>query len=126
MRTVDNSTFDQWMQLYSKAWINRNPDLIIEIFDKSATYSEKPFSPPFEGIDEIKKYWQGVCQTQKDITFEYQIISVNDNTGIAHFEASFLRQPGTVNVKLDGIFKVVFNSENKCTSFSEWWQSQKS
>ena len=123
---MNKSPFDKWLQLYGKAWEERNPASIKELFSKNATYSEKPFSPPFEGIDEITKYWEGISQTQKDISFDYQIISINNNIGIAHFEASFLRYPGPIRVKLDGIFQVIFDSEGKCTSFSEWWQSQKS
>ncbi len=123
---MDNSSFNDWLQLYGKAWTQRRPDLIKELFIQDAKYSEKPFSAPFEGIDAITMYWKGVSQTQKDISFEYQIISVNNDVGIAHFVASFLRQPGNVHIKLDGIFQVTLNSQNKCTSFSEWWQSQKS
>lgn len=123
---LDQTTFDSWLQLYGKAWMQKNPDLINELFAEGAFYSEKPFSPPFEGLKNIVNYWKGICQTQNDISFEYQIISVVGNTGIAHFTASFVRNPGNVIVKLDGVFKVEFNSENKCTGFSEWWQSQKS
>ena len=118
--------FDTWLRLYGKAWKQRNPDLIKDLFASNATYSEKPFSPPFKGIEEITKYWQGVSNTQNDISFEYQIISESTETCVAHFEASFIRQPGNVKVSLNGIFLVKFNSENKCTGFSEWWQSQKS
>jgi hypothetical protein len=103
---MDNSSFNDWLQLYGKAWTQRRPD--------------------FEGINAITFYWQGISQTQKDISFEYKIVSVNNDVGIAHFVASFLRQPGNVHVKLDGIFQVTLNSQNKCTSFSEWWQSHKS
>ena len=123
---MDNSSFNDWLQLYGKAWTQRRPDLIKELFTQDAKYFEKPFSSPFEGIDAITLYWKGISQTQKDISFEYKIISVNDYVGIAHFVASFLRQPGNVHVKLDGIFQVTLDSQNKCTSFSEWWESQKS
>ena len=74
---MDNSSFNDWLQLYGKAWTQRRPDLITELFTQDAKYSEKPFSSPFEGIDAITLYWKGVSHTQKDISFEYKIISVN-------------------------------------------------
>ena len=116
---MNHFSFDSWLRLYSKAWTERRPDLISELFTQDAKYFEKPFSPPFEGINAITQYWQGISQTQKDISFEYKIVSVNNNVGIAHFMASFLRQPGNVHVKLDGIFQITLNFQNKCTSFSE-------
>ncbi len=123
---MNQTSFNDWLELYGKAWRLRKPELISDLFTQDAKYFEKPFSAPFEGIDAIVQYWQGVSQTQKEISFEYKIISVNNDVGIAHFAASFLREPGNVHVKLDGIFQVNFDSQNKCTSFSEWWQSQKS
>ena len=123
---MDDTSFNDWLELYGKAWTQRSPNLIKKLFTDDAKYSEKPFSPPFIGIDAISLYWKGVSQTQKDISFEYKIISVSNDVGLAHFVASFLRQPGNVKIDLDGIFQVTLNSQNKCTSFSEWWQSQKS
>jgi len=77
------------------------------------------------GIDSIIEYWSIVAATQENVNFDYDILSVNDNEGIAHWSASFLRQATQTKINLDGIFVVKLNSENKCTKFREWWQSQK-
>lgn len=123
---MDFDSFKAWLELYGKAWIEHNPKLIRDLFAQDAKYFEKPFSAPFDGIDSIIQYWQGVVQTQKDVSFQYKILAVNQDLGIAHFTASFLRSPNNTHVKLDGIFLVRLDSQNKCTSFAEWWQSQKS
>lgn len=123
---MNQSSFDEWLKLYGKAWMQKRPDLIKDLFTQDATYSEKPFEDSFKGIEEITRYWQNVSQSQTDISFDYKIICNKDNTGLAHFKASFWRKPDETYVKLDGIFKVVLDWQNKCTSFSEWWQSQKS
>jgi len=121
---MDHDSFKAWLDLYDKAWTGRNPELIRDLFAKDAKYFEKPFSAPFDGIDSIIQYWQGVTQTQKNISFQYNILAVDQDLGIAHFTASFLRYSNT-QVKLDGIFLVKLDSQNKCTKFEEWWQSQK-
>ena len=121
---MDHDSFKAWLYLYSKAWTERNPELIRDLFAQDAKYLEKPFSAPFDGIDSIIQYWHGVAQTQKDVSFQYKILAINQDLGIAHFTASFLRNH-TTPVKLDGIFLVKLNSQNKCTRFEEWWQSQK-
>ncbi len=122
---MDHYSFKGWLELYKKAWTERNAELIRDLFAQDAKYFEKPFSAPLEGIDSIIQYWQGVAQTQKDISFKYKILAVTKELGIAHFEASFLRSQTKTMVKLDGIFLVKLDSQNKCTSFAEWWQSQK-
>ena len=122
---MDHYSFKDWLELYDKAWTERNAELIRDLFAPDAKYFEKPFSAPLEGIGSIIQYWQGVAQTQKDISFKYKILAVTKELGIAHSEASFLRSPTKTKVKLDGIFLVKLDSQNKCTSFAEWWQSQK-
>ena len=121
---LNHDSFKAWLDLHGKAWTERNPELIRDLFVQDAKYLEKPFSTPFDGIDSIIEYWQGVAQTQKDVSFQYKILAIYQDLGIAHFAASFLRDQ-TTQVKLDGIFLVKLNSQNKCTRFEEWWQSQK-
>ena len=121
---MDHDSFKAWLDLYGKAWTGRNPELIRDLFAKDAKYFEKPFSAPFDGIDSIIQYWQGVTQTQKNVSFQYNILAVDQDLGIAHFLASFLRYSST-QIKLDGIFLVKLDSQNKCIKFEEWWQSQK-
>jgi len=122
---MNYDSFCNWLELYGKAWTLRDPELLNELFTEDAKYYEKPFSLPFDGMDSIKDYWRIVAQTQSDIRFEYKIFMVSETYGIAHWEASFVRKPNKELVKLDGIFVVNLNSENKCTLFREWWQSQK-
>ena len=119
----DYEAFKSWLDLYGKAWQNRDPLLIKDLFSKNATYQEKPFESPMTGIESITKYWLMVAETQENVQFRYNILTVNENLGIAHWSASFLRKQTLVN--LDGIFVVELNSENKCTKFREWWQSHK-
>ncbi len=122
---MNQSGVDNWLKLYRTAWMQQRPDLIKELFTQDATYSEKPFEGSFQGIDAITRYWEKISKTQKDVFFDYGIICIYNNIGIAHFTASFFRKPDQLQIKLDGIFKVELDSQNKCTSFSEWWQSQK-
>lgn len=124
-RSIGQVNFKDWLDLYARAWRNLDPELIEKLFVDDATYQEKPFDPPLRCIDAIRKYWKGVAQTQEDVQFDYQILSVTNEQGIAHWKASFFRNVDQNHVRLDGIMLVNLNSEGKCTSFREWWQSQK-
>ncbi len=100
---MDHDSFRAWLDLYGKAWTGRNAELIRDLFTKDAKYFEKPFLAPFDGIDSIIQYWQGIAQTQKDVSFQYKILAVDQDLGIAHFSASFLLYSST-QVKIYGIF----------------------
>ena len=122
---MNRNDFKAWLDLYGMAWKTRNPKLMPDLFDNDATYYEKPFESPLAGIDSITEYWETVAKTQDDVNFEYEILSVSDGKGIAHWKASFLRKEAQTQINLDGIMLVNLNSENKCTNFREWWQSKK-
>lgn len=125
MAKLGDIDFKSWLELYGRAWMNLDPGLIDELFTKDATYQEKPFEAPMKGIDAIRKYWNIVSETQKDVKFEYEILGSNDSRGVAHWKSSFVRPKQNTLVLLDGILVVDLDSENKCTRFQEWWQSKK-
>ena len=116
--------FKEWLDLYGRAWMLRKPTLIKKLFVDNATYHEKPLEKPLKCISEITKYWENVSTTQRNIEFDYEILSCTKNYGIAHWQASFVRN-NNERVELDGIFLAYFDDQNKCTNFREWWQSRK-
>ena len=122
---MDNDSFKAWLEIYGRAWKTRNPNLIPDLFTDEASYHEKAFDEPITGIKKILDYWNVVSKTQKNIHFDYVILSVDSSQGIAHWSASFIRLNPNELVELDGIFLVRLNSQNKCTQFREWWQSKK-
>ena len=89
---MNEDSFKSWLDLYGVAWKTLDPDLIPNLFVKDATYHEKQFDKPIRGIDEIVEYWNMVSNTQKDVKFDYEILSVSQNQGIAHWTASFTRE----------------------------------
>jgi len=78
---------------------------------------------PFSGLGSIKQYWEIVSQTQKNVTFDYEIIGLSNDTGVAHWKASFERKQQ--KIALDGVLVAQFDPDGKCRSFREWWTSQK-
>ncbi len=123
---MNRDAFKSWLDLYGTAWKTRDPKLIKKLFVEDAKYYEKPFEFPISGIGSITEYWSVIAQTQENIQFDYNILAVDKNQGIAHWYASFVRKLTKTQVKLDGIFVANLNSENKCTVFREWWHSYKS
>ncbi len=123
---MNRDAFKSWLDLYGTAWKTRDPKLIKKLFFEGAKYYEKPFESSISGIGSITEYWSVIAQTQENIQFDYNILAVDKNQGIAHWHASFVRKLTKTQVKLDGIFVVNLNSENKCTIFREWWHSHKS
>lgn len=121
---MDEGKFKSWLDAYGKAWETRDPQAAGELFTEDATYQETPFEESMRGRSSIVDYWSHVPRSQENIRFRYEILSVNQNTGIAHWWTSYVRIPSKVQVKLDGIFVVTFDRDDRCRIFREWWHRQ--
>lgn len=120
---MDINGFRSWLDRYGEAWVNGDPEAVVGLFSEDALYFEEPFEPPMKGRETIRKYWQeGAQESQTDIDFKAEIISLGENVGYAHWQATFTRVPANRHVGLDGILKAVFDDEGQCVEFREWWR----
>ena len=120
---MDKNTFKSWLDAYGRAWETRDPDAAADLFTEDATYQETPFIEPERGRPAIQQYWLNATQSQDDIEFGYEILSVTEDRGIARWWVSFTVAAQT-KIQLDGIFLVVMADGNRCNDFREWWHQQ--
>jgi len=118
--TIDE--FKSWLDAYGRAWGTRDENAAADLFADDAAYEETPFVEPLRGRAEIRAYWAHVARSQEHIKFGYEILSIVENDGIAHWWASFTRVPEKTRVNLDGIFVITLGLDGRCTSLREWWQ----
>ena len=112
-----------WLEGYKAAWETRDPEKAVALFTADATYQDEAFTPPHVGAQGIRDYWTKVTAGQRDVKFQYQLLSVKGNTGIAHWSAVFgvaEANPPT-SIALDGVFLLEFDAAGKCRSLREWW-----
>lgn len=120
---MTEKTFDDWLRCYQQAWMSLDATAACALFTDDAEYFIRPFDVPLRGQSELTTYWQGVVTTQKDVTFSYQVLSVNLFAGIAHWSAEFRRVQSGKYTELDGILVAEFDHQSRCKLFREWWQS---
>jgi nuclear transport factor 2 (NTF2) superfamily protein len=119
---VEHPALERWLDAYGRAWETMDPDAAIALFTEDASYQETPYDDPMRGSDQIRAYWAGVPEAQRDIRFEHEILAVVGNRGIAHWQASFTRVPSGADVTLDGIFVLDFDPDGRCETLREWWR----
>ena len=69
----------------------------------------------------MEELWQKDLKNQEDVHFSYDIITVNRELGVAHWDASFTRVSSGVRDELDGVFVVSLDDQGLCTEFRQWW-----
>ena len=110
-----------WLARYGRAWEDRHPEAAAALFEETAEYYETPFESPFRGRDEIRRYWRGATNSQRDISFSHEILSVAASTGVARWSAEFSRIRTGQRVRLDGVFVLTFSKAGLCSVLREWW-----
>ena len=114
--------FQRWLERYGRAWIEGDPDAVVELFSADAAYHETPFDDPMLGIEAIHRYWTaGAKEGQEEVTFAATPISMNQATGFARWRATFRRVPSGSFVELDGVLSARFDAAMRCVEFREWW-----
>ena len=90
---MNKPDFEAWLRKHGKAWSERNSKASASLFSKDCMYYETVFEEPCKSWDDILKLWLVVPNNQKDITFDFEIIAVSDNFGIANWRVTRILLP---------------------------------
>jgi hypothetical protein len=121
---MQETVFRDWLEKYGRAWESRDPHAAAALFADDGSYHLTPFTRPMRGQEAILEYWRGVCETERDIQFGFEILAVASEMGVARWWASFLIVPQQLATKLDGVFVITLDRTELCTSFREWWHKE--
>jgi len=121
---VSRADLDAWLRGYGRAWETKDATAAAELFAADARYFETPYAEPFEGPDGVRDYWSGVTADQRDIVFEYSIVTVEGGIGVATWSSKFTTISGGVGVELNGVFVLEFAANKKCLQLREWWHAR--
>ena len=113
--------FTAWMTAYGRASTENDPQASANLFAENARYHENPFDEPITGRTAIYEYWDKGARNLKDKESTFEILSVQENRGIAHWQSKFTVTESGKRLALDCLFVVEFDDEGLCQSFREWW-----
>ena len=110
---------------YIRAWVEKDPDLIVTIFTDTATYHERVLEEPIRNRDGIRQYWQTkVVESQDRITCKLLSLFLDGNTAIVEWEAEFDDLPQKVRKRMREVAILVFEGQ-LIASLREYWSSEK-
>lgn len=121
---MEPDTFKAWLEAYGRAWMGRDAPAAAELYAEDGTYQVTPFVEPMRGRAAILEYWSHVAATQRDIQFGYEALAATAEMGIARWWASFVIVPHGLQTKLDGIFVIALDADDRCRSLREWWHKE--
>jgi len=113
------------LNIYGKAWVTRDPDLVVSIFTEDATYLD-PHEPENIGRDAIRAYWVSkVVEEQSDISFDLKNVWIDEDTVIAEWYAEFTDTKRKLRIRMQEI-AIFTTEEGKFSSLREYYKTEKS
>lgn len=112
------------VDVYIRAWVEQDPDLIVTIFSDAATYHERVLEAPIPGRGAIRAYWETkVVESQANIKCELLNLYLDGTTAIAEWEAEFDDTVQRVRKRMREIAVLVFEGR-LIASLREYWSSE--
>ena len=112
------------LDIYLRAWITQDPELIASIFTATATYHERVLGQPVRDRSGIKEYWQTKVVTQQaNIEAELLNLYIDGTTAIAEWEARFDDLVAGCRKRMREVAILEFVGE-KIAGLREYWASE--
>lgn len=113
------------VDIYIRAWVEQDANLIVTIFTEAATYHERVLvEAPIRDREGIRAYWQAkVVEAQANIECELLDLYVDGNTAIVEWEAEFDDLPQRVRKRIREVAILVFEGQ-LIASLREYWSSE--
>jgi SnoaL-like protein len=122
---MNEQQFRRWLDAYAQAFIGQNGRAAAALFAYDATYQWGPFGDLLRGPEAIRRKWGESMDPRAEERFEYEVLAVTDEIGIARWIASSHLPSHPDVTHYDGIFAVRLGADTLCTEFREWWNSQR-
>lgn len=113
------------VDLYIRAWVEQDIDLIETIFTDTATYHERVFEALIRDRQGIREYWKAkVVESQSDIKCELLNLYLDGDTAIAEWQAEFDDLAQNVRKRMREVSILVFEGQ-LIASLREYWSSER-
>ena len=101
------------------AWASNEPEDIRALFTGDATYAYSPNDDkPPRGHDEIVASWLEGKDEPGDCTFEYSVVSENDEVAVVQGVTDYSASGGKV---YDNLWVIRFAADGRASEFTEWY-----
>ena len=99
-----------WLDAFGRAWSDRDPSLVLELFTHDAHFQERRFRRPLSGRDAIVHYKETKKHTQqRDVDVSYDLLAVHGGRAYVHWRGSFSWLPIGRTIEVDAIARVGFS-----------------
>jgi ketosteroid isomerase-like protein len=105
---------------FKRAWEERDPDAMLELYAKDAEYRVDPFMEPISGLVAIRQHWNGVAAAQDHIEFDAERVWVSGRTVLASWHVALTEQATADRVRVRGFSTMELDEHGRISRMREW------
>jgi ketosteroid isomerase-like protein len=120
-RPLTHGDAQDLLEGYKRAWEQRDPDRLVELFAPDAEYRRDPFDEPMRGHNAIRAYWNEIAATQVHVEFDAERIWLVERTVLASWHAAYTRQADAQRVRVRGFMTLELDDQGKVSRYRGWW-----
>ena len=102
--------------------MSNDPGDVGALFAEDALYWVGPFREPWVGRDQIVDRW--TSGHQEDARTAFDVVAVEGETGVAHWNVSARSGDGEGRHEWDGILTIAFTPDGRCREHREWFSQR--
>lgn len=112
--------YEIWTKEFMESWKQLDWEKTLDLLDKNVEYYENPIDAACENFEEVTELWNVVADNQKDIEYQFKIISYDESSCIINWQMTRTMTKENIKQQIDGIFQIAINANGKCTLFKQW------
>jgi hypothetical protein len=121
---MEKAEVAQWLDRYVAAWKSYDRDQIVGLFAERAVYRYRPDDEPIVGSSAIADDWIGDPDDPGSYDASYQPVAVDGDTAVVTGSSTYTDPDGSLRTIFDNCFVIRFDSEGRCTEFTEWFMER--
>ena len=112
--------YTNWTKEFMDSWKDLDWKRTLELLSKNVQYYENPIDKPCSNFKEVVKLWEVVANNQKDIEYDFNIVSYSEDVCIINWQMTRTMTKTDTKQEIDGIFQNSLDDEGKCIYFKQW------
>ncbi len=105
---------------FKRAWEERDPDAMLELYSRDAEYRIDPFVDPMRGLNAIRAHWNGVVAAQDHIEFDAERVWTSGRTVLGSWHAALTERATAERIRVRGFSTMELDDEGRITRMREW------
>jgi len=114
------NNYKSWLEKLGRYWVDLNPKNASELFSKDVIYYESALKEPLADWNAVSDLWKIIPSNQKNVSFDFEIISITQNLCVANWQVKRTMLPQNVKQNINGIFVFKLNEDGLCYYFKQW------